>query len=81
MRQTFTVFAALIAASLLATPVVIAASSADATPDRSDAVAMPAAVTPVVVAAVAAPEACARKVRVVYAGYAPTTEACATASR
>ncbi|KQP73654.1 MULTISPECIES: hypothetical protein [unclassified Methylobacterium] len=72
MRSSFTVFAALVAASLVATPLVITASNALATAEYSDAVTMPAAVTPIEVAAVPAPvlaETCARKVRVVYAGY------------
>ncbi|WP_373320998.1 hypothetical protein, partial [Methylobacterium goesingense] len=77
MRSTVTVFAALIAASLVATPLVISASNALATPDHSDAVAMPAAVTPIEIVAMPAPvpaETCTRKVRVVYAGYG--TDAC-----
>ncbi|KQP31824.1 hypothetical protein ASF49_10375 [Methylobacterium sp. Leaf104] len=77
MRSSFTVFAALVAASLVATPMVISASNALATAEYSDAVTMPAAVTPIEVAAVPAPpaaETCTRKVRVVYAGYG--TEAC-----
>lgn len=71
MRSSFTVFAALVAASLVATPIVISASNALATPDRTDTVTMPAAVTPIEVATVPAPvsETCTRKVRVVYAGY------------
>ncbi|KQU35133.1 hypothetical protein ASG63_00350 [Methylobacterium sp. Leaf94] len=72
MRSSFTVFAALVAASLVATPLVITASNALATAEYSDTVTMPAAVTPIEVAAVPAPavaETCARKVRVVYAGY------------
>ncbi|KQP96402.1 hypothetical protein [Methylobacterium sp. Leaf117] len=72
MRSSFTVFATLVAASLVATPLVITASNALATGEYSDAVTMPAAVTPIEVAAVPAPvlaETCARKVRVVYAGY------------
>lgn len=78
MRSSFTVFAALVAASLVATPIVISASNALATPDRTDAVTMPATVTPIEVVAVPAPvaavETCTRKVRVIYAGY--TGEAC-----
>ena len=77
MRSSFTVFAALVAASLVATPIVISASNALATPDRTDAVTMPATVTPIEVVTVPAPaaaETCTRKVRVVYAGY--TGEAC-----
>lgn len=80
MRQSFTVFAALIAASLVATPLVITASNALATTDHSDVVEMPAAVTPIATVAVpppAAAEACARKVRVVYAGYGTKGDACA----
>jgi len=76
MRSTVTVFAALFAASLVATPIVISASNALATPDHTDVVAMPASVTPIEVAAVPAPvqaETCMRKVRVVYAGYANDT--------
>lgn len=77
MRSSVTVFAALVAASLVATPLVITASNALATAEYSDAITMPAAVTPIEVAAVPAPtlaETCTRKVRVVYAGYG--TEAC-----
>lgn len=73
MRQSFTVFAVLFAASLVATPLVIGASNALATSERSDVVQMPAAVTQIEVMPVAAPqqvETCQRKVRVVYAGYA-----------
>ncbi|KQT14827.1 hypothetical protein ASG40_05855 [Methylobacterium sp. Leaf399] len=73
MRQSFTVFAAVLAASLVATPLVISASNAFATPESTDAVVMPAVVTAIEVAPVAAPavaETCQRKVRVVYAGYA-----------
>ncbi|MCJ2035121.1 hypothetical protein [Methylobacterium sp. J-068] len=76
MRSSFTVFAALVAASLVATPLVISASNALATPDHSEVVAMPEAVTPIEVGAVPAPaqaEPCIRKVRVVYAGYAGDT--------
>ncbi|WP_264049209.1 hypothetical protein [Methylobacterium flocculans] len=76
MRSSFTVFAALVAASLVATPIVISASNALATPDHTDAVTMPAAVTPIEVVTVPAPvaaETCTRKVRVVYAGYAGET--------
>ena len=76
MRSTVTVFAALVAASLVATPVVISASNAFATPDHSEAVTMPAAVTPIDVVTVPAPapaETCTRKVRVVYTGYAGDT--------
>lgn len=82
MRQSFTVFAALLAASLVATPLVISASNALATPDNAETAQLPAAVTIIDVAPVAAPvaaESCERKVRVVYAGYG--AQACATAAR
>lgn len=73
MRQSFTVFAAIVAASLVATPLVVSATNALATPDRVESVRMPAAVTPIEVVTMDAPaaETCIRKVRVVYAGYAP----------
>lgn len=76
------VFAAAIAAALVATPMVIGASNALATQDRTDVVSMPAAVTPVEVMPVAAPavETCTRKVRVVYSGYGAGS-ACAQAAR
>lgn len=73
MRKGLTVFAALVAASLAATPLVMSASNALATSDGTDTVEKTLAVTPVEVApvaALAAPESCARKVRVVYSGYA-----------
>ena len=79
MRQSFTVFAALVAASLVATPVVISASNALATTDQSDVVQMPAAVTPIEMVTVPAPvaaETCTRKVRVVYAGYRAAGDGC-----
>lgn len=73
MRQSFTVFAALLAASLVATPLVIGASNALATSETAEPAQLPAAVTVIDVAPVVAPvvaDACQRKVRVVYAGYA-----------
>lgn len=79
MRQSFTVFAALVAASLVATPVVISASNALATTDHSDVVEMPAAVTPIEMVTVPSPvvaETCTRKVRVVYAGYGAASDGC-----
>lgn len=72
MRTGITVFAALVAASLAATPFVMSASKALATSQDVSAVAAPVAIIPVEVAPVAAPpqaEPCARKVRVVYSGY------------
>ncbi|GJE15925.1 hypothetical protein [Methylobacterium marchantiae] len=84
MRKSITVFAALFAASLAATPFVVGASNALATTDKSDIVAMPAIVTPIEVAAVPAPvvaETCTRKVRVVYSGYGAPAPACTIATR
>ncbi|KQP08058.1 hypothetical protein ASF28_13295 [Methylobacterium sp. Leaf99] len=72
MRSSFAVFAALAAASLAATPLVMGASNALATQEPANVVTMPAVVTPIDVVTVPAPaaaETCTRKVRVVYAGY------------
>lgn len=79
MRQSFTVFAALLAASLVATPIVISASNALATTAQPDVVQMPTAVTPIEMVTVPAPvavETCTRKVRVVYAGYGAQGDGC-----
>ncbi|GJE54015.1 MULTISPECIES: hypothetical protein [Methylobacterium] len=84
MRKGFTVFAALVATSLVATPMVIGATQAFATADPADIVTQAVAVAPVEVAPVATaagPETCAKKVRVVYSGYAPTAAGCLTAAR
>lgn len=73
MRTGLTVFAALVAASLATTSLVVGASNALATPDGTQTVENMVVVTPVEVAPVAAmptAETCARKVRVVYSGYA-----------
>jgi hypothetical protein len=79
-KKNVTVFAVLVAASLVATPLVMSASSALATVDDVSAVAVPVAVVPVEVAPVAAPavkaEGCTRKVRVVYSGYGTPDAAC-----
>lgn len=78
MRKGMTVFAALVAASLAATPIVMGAS-ARATSDGTDTVETKVAVTPVEIAPVAAPaapETCTRKVRVVYNGYGAAPAAC-----
>jgi hypothetical protein len=72
MRKGLTVFAALVAASLATTSLVMGASNALATPDGTATVEKTVAVTPVEVAPVAAmpaAETCTRKVRVVYSGY------------
>ena len=72
MRTGLTVFAALVAASLATTSLMMGASNALATSDGSDIVEKTVAVTPVEIAPVAAmpaAESCARKVRVVYSGY------------
>jgi hypothetical protein len=79
MRKGFTVFAAIVATSLVATPFVMGASKALATSEETSAVAMPVAVLPVEIAPIAAPvqpETCARKVRVVYSGYGMPSAAC-----
>ncbi|GLS44809.1 hypothetical protein GCM10007884_27980 [Methylobacterium brachythecii] len=84
MRQRYTVLAALVATSLLATPMVIGASNALATSDSPESVTQAVAVTPVEIAPVASavtPETCNRKVRVVYSGYANVPAGCPTASR
>lgn len=77
MRKGSTVFAALVAASLAATPLVMGA--ARATSDGTDTVERTLAVTPVEMAPVAAPaaaEPCTRKVRVVYSGYGAAPASC-----
>lgn len=79
MRKGTTLFAALVAASLAATPLVMGASAL-ATSDGTDTVETKVAVTPVEVMAVAAPavpETCIRKVRVVYSGYGAAPAGCA----
>ena len=79
MRTGLTVFAALVAASLATTSLMMGASNAFATQDGSGIVEETVAVTPVEIAPVAAmpaAETCARKVRVVYSGYA-TPAGCA----
>lgn len=76
MRKGMTVFAALVAASLAATPIVMGAA-ARATSDGTDTVETKVTVTPVEIAPVAAPvETCVRKVRVVYNGYGAAPAAC-----
>ncbi|GEP10876.1 hypothetical protein [Methylobacterium gnaphalii] len=84
MRQGYTVFAALVATSLLATPMVMGAANALATSDGQETVTQAVAVTPVEVAPVAnsaAPEVCNRKVRVVYSGYITGPAACIASER
>lgn len=78
-NRNVTVFAALAAVSLVATPLVMGASSALATAENASPVAVPAAVVPVDLAPIAAPraETCARRVRVVYSnGYGNPGVAC-----
>lgn len=80
MRKGLTVFAALVAASLAATPLVMSASNALATSDDTGTVEKTLAVMPVEVApvvALPAAETCTRKVRVVYSGYAAAPAGCA----
>lgn len=84
MRQGYTVFAALVATSLLTTTMVMGAANALATPDSPETVTQAVAVTPVEVAPVTsavAPETCNRKVRVVYSGYASASAACISTAR
>lgn len=79
MHKGFTVFAALIAAALVATPVVVGAGKALAISERTKDVASTVVVTPIEVAqAAAVTEPCARKVRVVYGGYGAAPSACAS---
>lgn len=80
MRTNLTIAAALVAASLVATPLVMSGTKALATAEDTATVALPAAVTPVEVTAVAAPaEPCpVRKVRVVYSGYGAPNSGCQT---
>ncbi|GJD82635.1 hypothetical protein [Methylobacterium haplocladii] len=84
MRNGFTIFAALVATALVATPMAIGATQAFATAEPAEAVSQTVAVTPVQVALVAtaaAPETCAKKVRVVYSGYAAPPAGCLAAAR
>lgn len=76
MRKGLTAFAALVAASFATTSLVMVSSNARATSDGIETVEKTVAVTPIEVAPVAAmpaPATCARKVRVVYSGYAAPT--------
>ena len=79
-KKNVTVFAVLVAASLVATPLVMSASSALATVEDIATVTAPVAVMPIEVAPVAATAAkaqgCTRKVRVVYSGYGMPDAAC-----
>ncbi|WP_375455877.1 hypothetical protein [uncultured Methylobacterium sp.] len=79
LAKNVTVFAALAAASLVATPLVMGASNAFATAEAGSAAPAPVA-APVERAPVAAPvakgETCTRKVRVVYGGYGTPDAAC-----
>ncbi len=81
MRKDLPLVAALFAAALAATPLVMSGTKALATSEEPVSVALPAAITPVEVAPVAAPaipaESCTRKVRVVYSGYGTPNAACA----
>jgi hypothetical protein len=79
-RKNIAVVAALAIASLGATPFVMSASRALATPDEQ-AVAATLRVAPVEVAPIAAAPriegGCQRKVRVVYSGYGQSADSCA----
>lgn len=74
------VLAAAAALALVATPMVIGAGNALATTDRTEAPALRASIAPVEPVQ-AAPEACPRKVRVVYSGYGTTPAAACLATR
>ena len=78
MRQGLTVFAAAVVASLVATPMVISATNALATPDHAETAEAPAVawvdVRPV--APVAAQPCAPRKVRVIYTGYGAAPTGC-----
>lgn len=80
MRKDFTVFAALAAVAIAATPMVMGASRALATPEAPEAITTSLRVEPVEIAPVGpAPKAetCLRKVRVVYSGYGTPADGCA----
>ncbi|CAO4164735.1 hypothetical protein [Methylorubrum populi] len=80
MRKGLTVFAALVAASLATTTIVMGASNAFATSDGTETVETSVAVAPIEIAPVAAmpaAETCTRKVRVVYSGYGAPPAGCA----
>lgn len=84
MSKGYTVYAALVFSALVATPLVTSAGGALATADRTGTVTTTLAVQPVEVSPVAAPQAsatCARKVRVVYEGYAATPAQTCTIAR
>ena len=77
MRQGLTVFAAAVVASLVATPMVISATNALATPDHAEAAAAPAVAWVDVRPAAPAAQPCApRKVRVIYTGYGAAPTGC-----
>jgi len=79
-RKNFAVLAALAVSAMVATPFVMSASRALATPEELTVTAS-LRVEPVEVSPVAAPKEaapCLRKVRVVYSGYSNPTDACTT---
>lgn len=79
-RTNLTVFAALAAAALAATPLVMGASRALATPEEPTAITQTVAIVPVEVGAIrstSAAEPCQRKVRIVYSGYGTPADGCA----
>ncbi len=84
MRKGYTVYAALVVSALAATPLVMSAGGALATADGTGTVTSTLAVQPVEVSAVVAPQAsanCARKIRIVYEGYAAAPSRTCTATR
>ena len=79
MRKGLTVLAAAVVASLVATPMVISATNALATPDHAETTASASVawvdVRPV--APVSVQPCAARKVRVIYTGYGAAPTGCA----
>lgn len=79
-RKNLTVLAALTAAALAATPMVMGASRALATSEAPAAISQTVAIVPVEVGAIRtapASEPCRHKVRVVYSGYGTSSDGCA----
>lgn len=78
-RKNLAVLAALAVSAMVATPLVMSASHALATPEEPTTISATLRVEPVEVSPVAAPAAapCLRKVRVVYSGYGTPAGGCA----
>ena len=79
-RKNLTVFAALTVAAIAATPLVMSASRALATPEEPGAVTQTVAIVPVEVGTLrstSGAESCQHKVRIVYSGYGTSADGCA----